>query len=94
MIGSSLFISDKAAEPIIGIENLGRKDLSISQAILKEHVVLSNLEMKGQLQLFEPLKKSQCSNYSDFDWPPFCWLKKIFHDLSFGLMGSFQLIGG
>lgn len=50
--------------------------------------------MKGQLQLFEPLKKSQCSNYKDLDWPPFCWLKKVFHDLSFGLMGSFQLIGG
>ena len=42
--------------------------------------------MKGQLQLFEPLKKSQCSNYGDFDWPPFCY------DLSFGLVGSFQLI--
>ena len=48
MIGSLLFISDKAVEPITGIENLGRKDLSISeqqpfglhsQAILKEHVV-------------------------------------------------------
>ena len=48
--------------------------------------LLGNLEMKGQLQLFEPLKKTQCSNHGDFDWPPFCY------DLSFGLMGSFQLI--